>query len=223
MMTKLCPFRHRPLKQNKAGVPQWLSILILCWAMGSVLCLSQPVSADIYRYVDSNGVVHFTNAPTTPGYEVYMREGSSVPVRPASYAVRRTAYRAYNKPCTFDSYIAEAARRHGISFSLIKAVIKAESNFDHYAVSKAGACGLMQLMPKTAKELGVANPFDPRQNILGGARYLKELLNQFQGSVPLALAAYNAGPAKVQAVNGVPRIDETRGFIARVLRYLNKY
>ena len=120
-------------------------------------------------------------------------------------------------------YISEAARRHGISFSLIKAVIKAESNFDPHAVSSSGACGLMQIMPKTAKGLGISNSFDPRQNIFGGARYLKNLLTQFDGSLRLALAAYNAGPARVESLKRVPPFKETRSFVQRVMQYIDRY
>ena len=176
-------------------------------ALGVGLMVGMPARADIYRHVDSDGIVHFTNVPTTQGYHVYMQE---VP------RLRRIS-------TYYDSYISAAAREHGVPISLIKAVIKAESNFDPYAVSKSGACGLMQLMPKTARELGVVDPFDPRENIFGGTRYLKKLLTQFDGSLPLALAAYNAGPSKVQARNGMPPIEETRKFVRRVTRYLERY
>ncbi len=179
------------------------------WALGVSLFVSMPVRADIYRYVDREGIIHFTNVPTIPGYHLYMREGSLLPADDASSC--------------YDVYIAEAARKHGVSFSLIKAVIKAESDFDPYAVSKSGACGLMQIMPETAKALGVIDAFDPRENIFGGARYLKKLLTQFQGSLPLTLAAYNAGPQKVQSLKSVPPFEETRRFVRRVMQYLNRY
>jgi len=180
------------------------------WAMGVTLLVCMPVRADIYRYVDSQGIICFTNVPTMPGYRIYMREGTLLPADDLSTS-------------RYDMYISEAARKHRVSFSLIKAVIKAESNFDPYAVSRSGACGLMQIMPETAKTLGIIDSFDPRENILGGARYLKELLERFQGSLHLALAAYNAGPGKVQSLNRMPPIEETQSFVRRVMQYLNRY
>jgi len=179
------------------------------WAMGVTLLVCMPVRADIYRYVDSQGVICFTNVPTIPGYRIYMREGTLIP---DDYQSGR-----------YDIYIAEAARKYGVPFSLIKAVIKAESNFDPYAVSRSGACGLMQIMPETAKLLGVKDSFDPRENISGGARYLKELLAQFDGNLRLALAAYNAGPGRVQSLKRMPPIEETRGFVRMVMKYLSRY
>jgi len=166
--------------------------------MGGTLLVCVPAQADIYRYVDMNGIVHFTNVPTVPGYSVYIRETA----------------RTYRVNSLYDRYISAAARKHGISSSLIKAVIKAESDFNPRAVSKKGACGLMQLMPETAKDLGVVDLFDPKENIFGGTRYLKKMLT---------LAAYNAGPGKVKARNGIPQIPETRTFVRRVMKYREHY
>jgi len=183
--------------------------LLISTCVGVTLLFCMPVAADIYRYVDSNGGIHFTNVPTVPGYHIYMRDGIPLP--------------AHEVSDRFDTYISEAARKHGVSFFLIKAVIKAESDFDPHAVSRSGARGLMQIMPETAKALGIVDLFDPRENIFGGTRYLKGLLTQFQGSLPLALAAYNAGPGKVRSFNGMPRIQETRSFVRRVMQYFNRY
>jgi soluble lytic murein transglycosylase-like protein len=180
------------------------------WAHG-LLLLTGPmqVRADIYRYVDSQGTVHFSNVPTGSEYELYIRE---FPPRRVDHGSTR-----------YDAYIGEAAEQYGVPFSLIKAIIRAESDFDPSAVSEAGACGLMQIMPETAKDLGVVDAFNPRENILAGVRYFKELLTRFQGSMPLALAAYNAGPSKVHATWDVPRIEETEHFVDRVMEYFNGY
>lgn len=217
------------VKSKGAGIRQ-LVLLVSSCVLGVTLLTGMPAQGDIYRYVDREGVVHFTNTPMTPGYEIYLRERRQDPVQtasyrvePAPYGVRTTSYRTCETPGNYDRYIAEAARTHGVSFSLIKAIIRAESAFDPHAVSSKGACGLMQIMPATARELGVADPFDPRENILGGARYLRELLNQFGGNVTLALAAYNAGPGTVQSVNGVPPYDETQTYVRTVLKYLREY
>ena len=122
---------------------------------------------------------------------------------------------------TINAFIHAAATEHGIDPLLIKAIIKAESNFDPAAVSPKGAQGLMQLMPVTAKDLQVANPFDPMENILGGTRYLRYLLDSYNWDVELSLAAYNAGPSNVK--NAIPKIRETRNYISKVLDNYQSY
>lgn len=114
--------------------------------------------------------------------------------------------------------IQAAAERHGIAPDLLRAVVRAESNFDPRAVSAKGAMGLMQLMPDTARELGVSRPFDIQQNVDGGARYLRQMLDRFGGDLRLALAAYNAGPAAVERYEGEVPFTETRDYVRRVLR-----
>ena len=166
--------------------------------------------ADIYRYIDSQGVMHFTNTPTSNHYKIYMRVPSSRP---------RTAAKAAH----YDDVIAEAARRHGLSSSLLKAMIHVESYFNPKAVSKKGAMGLMQIMPENLQTLNIRDPFDPWENVMGGAAYLKSMLERFSGKLPLALAAYNAGPTAVERYNDIPPYPETKDYVQKVMRYFSLY
>lgn len=119
-------------------------------------------------------------------------------------------------PTQFDAYVREAARTHGVDPRLVAAVARRESAWNANAVSRAGACGIMQLMPDTARFLGVRNVFDPRENIHGGTRYLRTLLDTFDGDLDLTLAAYNAGPGAVQKYKGIPPYRETQAYVAAV-------
>lgn len=167
--------------------------------------LISPVHANIYMYVDENGVMHFTNVPTSARYKLYMRGQRSLG--------------SFYSSDKYDHYISLAARAYNVSFPLVKAVIKVESNFNPRAVSPKGAQGLMQIMPGTAKILKVYDPFDPRENIMGGTRYLRMLLDRFDGKLTLALAGYNAGPLKVEQYKGIPPYKETQNYVRKVLRY----
>ncbi|MBP1752714.1 MAG: lytic transglycosylase [Geobacteraceae bacterium] len=175
--------------------------------------------ADIYKYEDAEGVVHFTDAPTDRRYKIFMRDLKKEKKLRTTFRLSGFA----RNPGDFDPIINSLASEYGVDKSLVKAVIHAESGYNPNAVSPKGAAGLMQLMPKTAKDLRVSNSFDPRENIRGGIRYLRFLLDTFRGDVTLALAAYNAGLAKVSKFGGVPPYEETRTYVARVLSYQKTY
>jgi Rod binding domain-containing protein len=129
--------------------------------------------------------------------------------------------KSVDRVSNFDNLINEASEKYGVDEKLIKSVILTESAGNTKAVSKAKAKGLMQLMDSTAKDMGVKNSFDPRENIMGGTKYLSGLLKKYDGDVKLSLAAYNAGPANVEKYNGIPPFDETKTYVTRVLGYLN--
>jgi soluble lytic murein transglycosylase-like protein len=173
-----------------------------------VLAGVPPAAADIYRYRDENGVWHFTNVRSDVRYRLYIR---SYPRMGVDYIK------------DYEGIIKQASQRFNVESSLIKAVIKAESDFNHRAVSQKGAQGLMQLMPGTADAMRVDNPFNPEENIFGGTRYLSLMLSRFKNDTRLALAAYNAGPEKVEDHRGVPPYAETRSFIDKVLQYYTQY
>ena len=189
-------------------------VFLLCLLFLSAAIFPSVSCADIYRYEDEEGVVHFTDAPTDKKFKIFMRD-----LRKDRQL--RTRFRiASGNPQEFEHLIASASAKYGVSASLIRAVIQAESGYNPQAVSRAGAGGLMQLMPGTAKHLKVADRFDPHQNVDGGVRYLKFLLDTFKGDVSLALAAYNAGLSKVAKYGGIPPYEETRTYVSRVLSYM---
>ncbi len=121
-----------------------------------------------------------------------------------------------------DRIFSEAARKYNVPVELLKAIGKAESDFKADAVSRSGAQGIMQLMPKTAEYLGVTDSFDPEQNINGGAKYIKELLDKYEGNTKLALAAYNAGMNNVKKYGGIPPFEETQNYVVKVMKYMQQ-
>jgi len=184
----------------------------LLFALALLTLLPSAAMADIFVWTDDEGVSHFTNVPSSAKYRLFIKERDRIHFRSGL---------CLSQP-ELEAYIDEAAQRYDIDRALVKAVIKAESGFDHRAVSKAGAQGLMQLMPVTAREVQCIDVFDPQDNIQGGVRYLRKLLDLF-GDARLALAAYNAGPEAVMKHRGVPPYGETRTYVNRVLKYYSLF
>jgi soluble lytic murein transglycosylase len=194
------------------------------------LSLAAPASADIYRYRDRSGAIVFTNAPVQNAVRLVIREPPLPPAPRMLVPVSRESLLAelakpipLPVPTSYDVLIREIAERYDVEYALVKAVIKAESDFDRLAVSRKGALGLMQLMPETAAQHQVRDVFLPRDNIEGGCRHLRMLLDRYGGNLTLAIAAYNAGTRRVEEAGGVPAIPETREYLARVLRYRLAY
>lgn len=182
------------------------------------LCLVCPCTApgDIYRYIDADGVVHFTNTPTAKGYTLFIREKKAAHADTGARRVKAGTN-------AYDTIILKAAGTFGVDQALIKAVIHAESSFNPNAVSCKGARGLMQIMPGNDVALDISNPFDPSQNIMGGTRYLKRMLVRYDEKLALALAAYNAGPSAVDKYRRIPPYEETRTYVQRVMSLYSRY
>jgi hypothetical protein len=177
--------------------------------------------ADIFEYVDAAGVAHYTNVPGgSKGWRRVQFEGRKSRALKTPAAERDRSVERYSR---YDAHLAEAARLYQLPVALLRAVLHVESDYDPNVVSVDGAMGLMQLMPFTAREMGVDDPFDPRQNILGGARFLRILANQWRGDLVLTVASYNAGPGAVERYRGVPPYGETRRYVNRVLQRYYAY
>jgi soluble lytic murein transglycosylase-like protein len=174
----------------------------------SALATEAVAASSLYRWEDGEGVAHFTNAPTDGRFRrLGALSGSAQGWLRLPEAVRTH----------FGDEIREMATRHGVASDLVEAVIRVESAFNPRAVSNKGAQGLMQLMPRTASALGVRNAFDPRQNIEGGVRHLRYLLDRYPGNTALALAAYNAGEKAVDHYGGIPPYAETQQYVQKIL------
>lgn len=188
--------------------------------------LSGPAQATMYTYVDESGVVHFTNVPSDPKFAPVVRERRPKVLAQTGggrWLIPGEAPGWAADPDSFDGMIRQAANRYQVDPRLVKSVIRAESNFNYLAVSRRGAVGLMQLMPKTADDMQVLDPFDPKENIYGGTRYLRKMLGLFNGNVRLALAAYNAGPNKVVRLGRVPNYQETKNYVRKVQFFYQEY
>jgi soluble lytic murein transglycosylase len=192
-------------KHSRAGrAAPFLVAWVALWA-------AAPAGASsLYTFVDEKGVTHFSNRPNDPRYQL---------VPPPANALHT---RQLPQRWEYDGMIRLSAAEQELPPALVKAVIAAESSFDSAAISHKGAQGLMQLMPETAELLGVQNPLEPSQNIRGGSRYLRAMMDRY-GDMARALAAYNAGPTAVDRYGGVPPYPETRDYVTRVLNYSRLY
>jgi soluble lytic murein transglycosylase-like protein len=185
--------------------------------------LAATAHADIYQYTDENGVVNFTNAP---GPSVKKPRRIRAEARTTSNGSRSSApatapQRWLNDsatiPASYQEYINSACEKYGVDPSLVHALVKVESDFNPFALSQKGAMGLMQLMPQTAADLNVKNSFSPQDNINGGVRYLRYLLDRYEGNLSLALAAYNAGETAVKRWGTVPPFKETKDYVKKIM------
>lgn len=208
------------MSMGTLSMPGKLVLALFALALLSLPAVVAPARADIYRHVDANGVVHFTNAPqytsrpAKGSWSFYRKE-----IRPSAGASASTGRLVHS----YRDIIRTQARTYGLEEALVKAVIKAESNYNPQSLSNKGAQGLMQLIPDTARLMNVRDPFDPAENIRGGSNYLRLMLDRFNGNLDLALAAYNAGPNAVIRHGGIPPYTETREYVQRVRRYLEQY
>jgi soluble lytic murein transglycosylase-like protein len=192
-------------------------------ALGALLlALPGDARGDIYKYVDAEGTVHFSNTRPANGQAQLVIKGnggrrsySGAAVPPSDHDLARFS--------RYDEWIRQAAALYQIPEQLVRAVIKVESDYDPRAVSVSGARGLMQLMPDTADRLQVRDIDDPRENIFGGVRFLRILANSFNGDLELTVAAYNAGEGEVMRAGGIPAIAETRDYVVKVTRFYRRY
>lgn len=199
-------------------------LLRLSLALALALTVAaSPALADIYRYVDEHGTTHFTNMPDDPRFKLYMKT-QKVPSPVTQTMAQRNAPLPRGARDKYHGHVVAAAKTYSLEPALIHAVITAESAYNPLARSPKGAKGLMQLMPGTAQRYGVKNPLDPKQNILGGAAYLRDLLTLFGDDLQLALAAYNAGEGAVTRHGGrIPPYRETLEYVPKVLSYYKRY
>lgn len=213
---------HAVLRLLETMPSNWTSVINKMLAAVQIvlilLAACLPAQADIYRYEDADGIVHFTDAPTDKKFKVFMRD-----IKKDSQLRTRLRLSSKVNPAEYENIIKSSSEKYGVSIPLIKAVIHAESGYNPNAVSVKGASGLMQLMPATAKSLKVNDRFNPNDNVEGGVKYLRFLLDTFRGDVSLALAAYNAGLTKVAKFGGIPPYKETQTYVSRVLSYMQSY
>jgi len=202
------------MQRNRRG-----GLIALCATALLAIGLPHCAAADVYKWVDEDGVIHLADRPLGPGYVLIMRGGT----RPLATPRSPSSARFSENRRAYTPLIESVARRIGLESALVHAVVTAESAYDPGAVSRAGAVGLMQLMPGTAKRYGVDDRHDPTQNVEGGVRYLRDLILQFR-DLTLALAAYNAGEnAVIKYGHDIPPYPETQHYVRKVLKLYRNY
>jgi soluble lytic murein transglycosylase-like protein len=215
---------HTPLQR---------AAIAFCPLIAAVLLpAAAPARADLYGFVDERGVTHFSNAPLDHRYHLLKREGKDATAPRSNLVIRNVPHSRPQRTIQvnpahrreFASMVSVAAKLHGLDPALLHAIVTVESGYNPKALSPKGAAGLMQLTPETAKRYFVSNIWDPRQNLNGGARFLRDLLARFDNDLGLALAAYNAGEgAVIQHGNRIPPYPETRAYVPRVLQHYHLY
>jgi soluble lytic murein transglycosylase len=208
------------IKCRKRGTALIISIvaaLLACWTL-----VPYGLCAEIYSYVDKDGVMHFTNVPTSNKYSSRKYRYVGNELSGIRYIRMPASFTKFDSK-KYDDIIKKASRMHGIRYELLKAIIHAESSFNPNAVSPAGALGLMQLMPENIERFNVNDPFDPHENIMAGTKFFRQLLDKYDSDLKLTLAAYNAGPGAVDQYQGIPPYAETKDYVSRVLNYYNNY
>jgi hypothetical protein len=199
----------------------------LACMVAAFLCV--PVNsalADIYQYIDKDGVIHFSNvgvgtAKKVKRIKVESKEPQCANPAPVSRTSNRAPSPSADIPTDYYDAISNACTRHGVDPALVHAIVKVESDFNPYALSRKGAMGLMQLMPQTAIDMNVQNIFNPHENVDGGVRYLRYLIDRYDGNLTLALAAYNAGETAIKKWGTVPPYPETQNYVSRILKLYN--
>ncbi len=200
----------------------FICIIVLLLSM-----LTLPAFADIYQFTDDQGVIHFSNvgvggskkykkiksAPSKDQYRTPSSQSAAPSERPLTSS---------NMPSAYVEMIHNACDRHGVDPALVHAIVKVESDFNPYALSRKGAMGLMQLMPQTAMDMNVQNTFNPHENIDGGVKYLRYLIDRYEGNLSLALAAYNSGESAVKRWGTIPPFPETQNYVQKILKIYNR-